>query len=87
MKYCRICGKPVRLSPSANERARRTGEPASYYESLFPDHSTCVIRKNAEEVAELMRRRKERFERLTKAGFYPFTDDQISESCSSTHRQ
>lgn len=72
MKACSICGKPVRLSPSAAERARQTGGFAADYTALFPDHADCVIKKRQEETDALMRRHKERAEELSRKGLYPF---------------
>lgn len=42
---CTICEKPVTLSPSAAERAKKYGGKASDYTKLFPQHSQCVIDK------------------------------------------
>lgn len=51
---CRICGAPVVLSPSANQRAKNSGYSANYYRNLFPDHAQCVVAKNSKEVSDLM---------------------------------
>lgn len=57
-RNCSICGKPVHLSPSASERARRYGGKASDYEALFPTHSDCLIKKRDADVRALMRSKK-----------------------------
>lgn len=56
MKNCTICGKPIVLVPSAKERAAKdtTGKTPAYYESLFTEHSDCVIAKRAVDTSALM---------------------------------
>lgn len=63
---CDLCGKPVVLSPSAAERAKKdvTGKSAAYYTSLFPRHAVCEIQKREAEVTELMRRKREEPQRF-----------------------
>ena len=41
---CTTCGKPIRLIPSAAERAKKdcTGKTAAYYENLFTQHIECT---------------------------------------------
>lgn len=56
MNKCTICGKPIVLVPSAQERARRYGGTPQFYTSLFTTHSDCAITKRAADTAELMRR-------------------------------
>ena len=58
-RNCTICGKPIVLSPSAAERARKdvTGKPASYYLDLFTEHGACVVAKRERETRELIARR------------------------------
>ena len=53
---CTICGKPIILVPSAEERAKKdlTGKSAAYYRSLFTEHSDCILRKRAEDTSKLM---------------------------------
>jgi hypothetical protein len=54
---CKYCGEPVVLMPSAEQRARRYNDhPAAYYTALFPDHVSCVIKNNTDEVHKLMNR-------------------------------
>jgi len=55
---CTICGKLIVLVPSAAERAAKdiTGKPASYYSSLFRQHSECLLTKRAEDTTALMRK-------------------------------
>lgn len=44
-RNCTICGKPIILVPSAEERARKdvTGKSAKYYLDLFTAHAQCQI--------------------------------------------
>jgi hypothetical protein len=58
---CTICHKPIVLVPSAAERAKKdkAGNTASYYTSLFTEHSDCTLRKRQEETGALMKRIKE----------------------------
>ena len=57
---CTICGKPIKLVPSAEERAKKdlTGKTAADYRSLFTEHSDCTLRKRAEDTSKLMAERK-----------------------------
>lgn len=55
-RKCRICGKPVVLSPSAADRAKKYGGTAEDYYAMFPDHAECVIAKRSAESKDLMRR-------------------------------
>lgn len=59
---CTICGKPIVLVPSAAERAAKdvTGKPASYFTSLFTEHSLCAVRKRQADTLALMRNQKGR---------------------------
>lgn len=43
---CKHCGKPIVLSPSAQDRADKdiTGRSASYYRSLFEYCIDCTIK-------------------------------------------
>jgi len=56
MRNCTICGKVITLSPSAAERSRKTGKPASYFTALFTYHADCLLIKRKEEASELMSR-------------------------------
>ena len=56
---CTICGKPIHLSPSASERARKFGGNPSDYTRLFTAHATCTVEKRSRESEELMARIKE----------------------------
>jgi hypothetical protein len=55
---CKICGKPIVLTPSAEERAAKdvTGKSAAYYRSLFTEHSACSLAKREADTIQLMRR-------------------------------
>ena len=55
---CTICGRPIVLVPSAEERARKLGGKPGYYVNLFISHSDCALEKRDREVRELMRRNK-----------------------------
>lgn len=55
---CTICGKPVVLVPSANERATKYGGTAAHYTALFPTHADCALKKRKEEFSALIRRRQ-----------------------------
>lgn len=57
-RKCSICGKPIMLVPSATERAKQSGLPASYYLNLFTAHSDCLIAKRNRETSDLLRRKK-----------------------------
>lgn len=52
---CKYCGKPVKLSPSAEERAAASGQSAAYYRELFPNHSACMVAARSAASVELMR--------------------------------
>lgn len=43
---CTLCGKPITLNPSAEERAAKdpSGKSAAYYRGLFTTHSECVLK-------------------------------------------
>lgn len=58
MKLCTICNKPIILVPSAKARAAAdvTGKSAKYYESLFTEHSECLVAKREAETVALMRK-------------------------------
>ena len=58
MSSCRICGKPVVLVPSAQERSRKFGGTPAYYTRLFQDHATCTIKKRSQDTVDLIRRLK-----------------------------
>ena len=55
-RLCLICGKPIILSPSAAERARKdvTGKTAQFFIDIFRTHSECELKKRAEGVHQLM---------------------------------
>jgi hypothetical protein len=46
---CTICGKEIKLIPSAAERARKFGGKASDYTKLFTEHAECTIAKRNNE--------------------------------------
>lgn len=53
---CKICGKPVVLTPSAEERVKKFGGKASDYIKCFPIHSECAIRERNSETIKLINR-------------------------------
>ena len=52
---CKHCGKPIVLSPSAEERARKFGGSSRDYIKLFDTHADCLIAKRSQESVDLMR--------------------------------
>jgi len=61
-KNCTICGKPVELSPSAVERAKRHGGNPSDYTNIFDTHSDCALEKRKKDTSDLMTRQREEAE-------------------------
>lgn len=55
---CKYCGRPVVLTPSAAERARKFGGEAKDYVALFPNHGTCVVKARKADTLELLRRQR-----------------------------
>ena len=53
---CSECGRAVKLSPSAQERAARFGGVPSDYTSLFGIHADCLIAKRDRQTRELIAR-------------------------------
>lgn len=53
---CTVCGKLIKLVPSATERAKRSGGKPSDYTKLFTEHSQCAIDKRNQDTADLIRR-------------------------------
>lgn len=53
---CSECGKPIKLIPSAQERAAKYGGVPSDYAKLFTTHSDCLIEKRNRETRELIAR-------------------------------
>lgn len=53
---CTHCGKPIKLVPSATERARKFGGVPADYTKLFTTHADCAIAKREAEAVALMRR-------------------------------
>lgn len=41
---CKLCGKPILLSPSASERAKKFGGKPEDYVRGFTTHATCQIK-------------------------------------------
>ena len=55
---CTICGKPIILVPSAQERAKKFGGKPSDYTRLFTEHTDCFTEKRERETRDLVRRLK-----------------------------
>lgn len=55
---CSYCNKPIKLIPSASERAQRYGGEPSDYTKLFTIHAQCTIDKRNADTLELMQRIK-----------------------------
>ena len=53
---CTICGRPIQLTPSAQERAKKFGGQPSDYIHLFTTHSVCAVAKRRNATYALMRR-------------------------------
>jgi hypothetical protein len=64
---CSICGKPIILIPSAQERARKDvcGNPASYYTAIFTTHADCALAKSRQETSDLLVRLRHLDPRVT----------------------
>jgi len=58
MKNCTICNKPIKLVPSAKERADKHGGKPSDYTNLFTTHTECALKKRKQETLDLIRGRK-----------------------------
>lgn len=43
---CSICNKEITLVPSAAERAKKYGNTAAHYTSLFTYHNDCFLKKH-----------------------------------------
>ena len=57
---CSLCGKPITLVPSAEERSRKgDGLAADFFRSLFPQHTACTLAKREEDTLDLIRRTRE----------------------------
>jgi hypothetical protein len=55
-RKCTICGKPIVLRPSANERARKYGQSSKYYLDIFTEHSECTVAKRERDTLDLIKR-------------------------------
>lgn len=55
-RNCTICGKPIKLTPTAAERAAKFGGTAAHYTSLFTEHSQCQLEKRKTDTSALMKR-------------------------------
>ena len=58
---CTFCKRPIVLIPSAAERAAKdvTGRPASFFTSLFTEHSECTLEKRRRDMSEFLKRKAE----------------------------
>lgn len=64
---CSICGKPVTLVPSAQERAKKDvcGNPASYYTAILTTHADCALAQSRQETSDLLNRLRHLDHRVT----------------------
>ena len=53
---CPLCGQPITLVPSAEERSRKTGQPADFFRRLFTQHTACALAKREKDTLDLIRR-------------------------------
>lgn len=53
---CKLCGHPVILVPSAEERSQKYGGTPDFYRSLFRVHNKCQIDANKASQLELIRK-------------------------------
>ena len=53
---CEYCNKRVVLVPSAAERSKKFGQPASFYTRLFKNHAACELKAREQGTKELMAR-------------------------------
>ena len=53
---CSICKKPIKLIPSAEDRARKYGGKPSDFTRLFTTHAQCTIDKRNADTSELIKR-------------------------------
>lgn len=60
LNRCSICGEPIVLNPTAEERAKAdlTGKSAAYYTALFTEHAACALAKREQETLRLLRSMK-----------------------------
>lgn len=56
MRTCTLCGRPIVLVPSAQERARKAGGTPSDYTGLFTTHAVCAVQKREQETRKLIQR-------------------------------
>lgn len=56
MMNCTHCNKPIILTPSATERAKKFGGKPSDYTAMFTMHNQCQIDKRREDTSALMRK-------------------------------
>jgi hypothetical protein len=52
---CRICGGPIKLVPSASERARKYGETPMFYTGLFKEHTACFLEERKADTLKLVK--------------------------------
>ena len=55
-RKCKLCGAPIILKPSAEERAIKYGGVPSDYLKLFDTHTGCALKKRSEETLALIDR-------------------------------
>lgn len=55
---CTICKRPIKLVPSAIERAAKYGGTPAQYSRLFNAHADCQLALRKKQTSELMARKK-----------------------------
>jgi hypothetical protein len=55
---CKLCGKPVKLIPSAKERAKKYGGKPADYTKLFEAHTECTLKERQEGADRLLKESK-----------------------------
>ena len=55
---CTICGEPIVLVPSAQQRAERFGGLPSHYTKLFTAHGACQVKKREEDTLRLLKKQR-----------------------------
>jgi hypothetical protein len=44
-RNCTLCGKPIKLTPTAAERAAKFGKTPAFYTNLFQEHAECQVKE------------------------------------------
>ena len=62
---CSLCNKPIKLVPSATERAKRSGGTAADYTAIFTTHAVCELNKRTADTLAAMKQLREQAEKST----------------------